>query len=476
VIADSRSVMRSAQGIARLPWRAAAAWALAAAACASPSPPEPAPSAATPTLAPAAAVPGPVACQDFGSLDPATLPALPPSRHAALLQEVWVRVLQKHYDPKLGCKDWPAIRLRYAAELVGVEEAEAAYAIVNRMLDELGQSHFRLFPPDGGDGDDHAGPAKPDLSVRWIDDRLVVVESHADGRLGPVRAGSTLLAVDDRPLDELVADAKAHTTRPSEFAFEVARRTEARLSCDRAGQSKKVRVTDPADAEREVIRMLTCEEPRGERISLGNLENIPTQVDARMVEGTTVGVLAFNVWMLPMVKRVEDAMTDLRRKGMTALVLDLRGNPGGVGAMSVPVARLLLSEPGSLGRLQFRDFTQDFNVEAGSNPFKGPVVILVDEGTASTSEIFAAGLRDLGRAKVVGGRASAGAALPSVIDELPGGAILQYVVGDYRTPKGTLVEGVGVVPDINVVETRADFAAGRDPVLDAAVEFLKQPV
>lgn len=469
--------MRVPPGIARLPWRASAAWALAIVGCASPSTPEPT-AAAAPTAPPASAAPGPTAaaCQDFTALDPATLPPLPPSRHAALLQEVWVRVLQKHYDPKLGCKDWPAIRLQYAAELAGVEDAEAAYAIVNRMLDELGQSHFRLFPPDGGDGDDHAGPAKPGLSVRWIDDRLVVVDSHAEGHLGPVRAGATLLAIDDRAIDDVIADAKAHTTRPSEFAFEVARRTEARLSCDRAGQSKKVRVTDPADADREVVRVLTCEEPRGERISLGNLENIPTQVDARIVEGTTVGVLAFNVWMLPMVKRVEDAMTDLRSKGMTALVLDLRGNPGGVGAMSVPVARLLLSEPGSLGRLQFRDFTQDFNVEAGANPFKGPVVILVDEGTASTSEIFAAGLRDLGRAKVVGGRASAGAALPSVIDELPGGAILQYVVGDYRTPKGTLVEGVGVVPDVNVVETRADFAAGRDPVLDAAVEFLQQPV
>lgn len=469
--------MRVPPGIARLPWRASAAWALAIVGCASPSTPEPT-AAAAPTAPPAAAAPAPTvaACQDFSALDPATLPPLPPSRHAALLQEVWVRVLQKHYDPKLGCKDWPAIRLQYAAELAGVEDAEAAYAIVNRMLDELGQSHFRLFPPDGGDGDDHAGPAKPGLSVRWIDDRLVVVDSHAEGHLGPVRAGATLLAIDDRAIDDVIADAKAHTTRPSEFAFEVARRTEARLSCDRAGQSKKVRVTDPADGDREVVRVLTCEEPRGERISLGNLENIPTQVDARIVEGTKVGVLAFNVWMLPMVKRVEDAMTDLRSKGMTALVLDLRGNPGGVGAMSVPVARLLLSEPGSLGRLQFRDFTQDFNVEAGANPFEGPVVILVDEGTASTSEIFAAGLRDLGRAKVVGGRASAGAALPSVIDELPGGAILQYVVGDYRTPKGTLVEGVGVVPDVNVVETRADFAAGRDPVLDAAVEFLQQPV
>jgi carboxyl-terminal processing protease len=220
--------------------------------------------------------------------------------------------------------------------------------------------------------------------------------------------------------------------------------------------------------------MLTCEEPEGELVTLGNLENLPTRVEHHMVEGTPIGVLAFNIWMLPMVKRVEAAMADLRKQGMTSLVLDLRGNPGGVGAMSVPVARLLLDKPGSLGTLRFRDFEQEFNVEASDDPFTGPVAVLVDEGTASTSEIFAAGLRDLGRVTVVGGRASAGAALPSVIEELTGGAVLQYVVGDYSSPKGTIVEGIGVVPDLLVPETRADFAAGRDPVLEAAIAHLRK--
>ncbi len=441
--------------------------------------PEPAPEPAQKPVAdattPQPELPAPAACRDFGTLDPASLPPLPPSRFAPVLDEVWLRVLQKHYDPTLGCNDWPAIRLRHAEELAAVEDTDVAYSIINRMLDTLGQSHFRLIPPGGVGGDERAGPAKPPLSVRWIEERLVVVESTATGHLGKVAAGATLLAIDGETLTDAIEEIRGRTRRPAELAFEVARKAQARLSCDRAGQTKKVRVTDPADGEREVIRVLTCEDPSGERITLGNLENIPTEVESRIVEGTTVGVLSFNVWMLPMVKRVEDAMTKLRSEGMTALVLDLRGNPGGVGAMSVPVARLLLSAPGSLGRLQFRDFTQDFNVEAGSNPFTGPVVILVDEGTASTSEIFAAGLRDLGRVEIVGAGPSAGAALPSVIDELTGGAILQYVVGDYRTPKGTVVEGVGVVPDITVAETRADFAAGRDPVLDAAVSHLQQP-
>lgn len=412
------------------------------------------------------------ACVDYGTLDPASLPALPASRYADTLQQVWLRVLQKHYDPTLGCKDWPALRLRYAQKLVGIEQADRGYAIINEMLGELGQSHFRLFPPGGGGQDEERreGSAEPPLSVRWIDERLVVVDSHAGGHLGTVEPGATLLAVDDRDFDEAIARLRARSQRPSELAFELGRVASARLSCARAGQSKKVKLAGPDG--HQVIRMLQCAEPEGERVTLGNLENIPTRVTWRMMPGTTVGYLAFNVWMLPMVKRVEAGMAELRNAGMTALVLDLRGNPGGVGAMSVPVARMLLSQPGSLGTLQFRDFKQEFNVEGNPLGFTGKVAILVDEGTASTSEIFAAGLRDLGRVTIFGGRASAGAALPSVIDELPGGAILQYVVGDYRSPEGTVVEGVGVVPDVLVPETRESFVGGHDPVLEAAVAAL----
>jgi carboxyl-terminal processing protease len=173
-----------------------------------------------------------------------------------------------------------------------------------------------------------------------------------------------------------------------------------------------------------------------------------------------------------MVEQVKLALADLRQRGMRALVLDLRGNPGGVGPMSMPVARLIMSEPGTLGVLQMRGFEQNFKIDPEGDPFAGPVALLVDEGTASTSEIFAQGLQDLGRVTVVGGGPSAGAALPSLIEELPGGAVLQYVVGDYHSPKGIVVEGKGVQPDLLVDENRQDFVGGGAPVLRAAVEHL----
>jgi len=96
------------------------------------------------------------------------------------------------------------------------------------------------------------------------------------------------------------------------------------------------------------------------------------------------------------------------------------------------------------------------------------VVLLTDEGTASTSEILAAGLQEARRAVVVGDT-TLGAALPSAIERLPGGAVMQYIVADFKTPKGVLLEGRGVQPDKRVIETWAGLESGRDPVLDAGV-------
>jgi carboxyl-terminal processing protease len=431
----------------------------------------PAPQAA-PAQTPA---PAPVeACPSWAELDPASLPALPPGPHAATFEQVWRIVLEKHFDPTLGCQDWPARRLEFGARLAAATDAADAYRVMNDLLATLKQSHFKVVPPGGGDDDAATGPARVPIHVRMIEGAAVVVDAAVGGVDSGVPRGAALVAVDDRPVADMIERARAKTLRADEVAFQSTLVIESALHCPEGGR-RRVRFRDPGQADAEATREVACVRPAGELVTIGNLHDIPTVVAHRMMPGTRVGYLAFNYWMLPLRPRVEAAMTELRAQGMEALVLDLRGNPGGVGAMSIPVARMLLTRPGSLGKLQFREFAQEFNVAGDPNAFTGPVVVLVDEGTASTSEIFAAGLRDLGRVKIYGARASAGAALPSMIERLDGGAMLQYVVGDYHSSKGAVAEGDGVVPDVVVPETRADFVAGRDPVLEAAVNALSAP-
>lgn len=422
-----------------------------------------------PAPAPAAeASPEPAAepktCPDYSTLDVSQLPPLTDGRYAPLLDQVWRTVLAKHFDPTLGCLDWPKLREIYARSIAEVRTETEAYAVINAMLDELGQSHTRLFTP--APTEDVMGPASPELTVRMVGDELVVVSSTAQGPQGPVLPGSALLAINDMATSSIIDEVRSRHGDES-LPRMVGRAVATRLSCAREGQFRKLKVTNPDKDQRNAVRMVPCVVPPGERITLGNLRDVPTRVEHRML-GDGVGLLHFNVWMLPMVKRMEAALAQLRAQGMRALVLDLRGNPGGVGAMAVPVARMLLADDGSLGTMRFREFEQVLRVEPGEDPFTGPVAVLIDEGTASTSEIFVVGMRDLGRITVVGGQRSAGAALPSVIEELVDGAMLQAVVADYRSPQGTVVEGEGIEPDLRVHETREGFVGGGDPVLEAA--------
>lgn len=440
---------------------------------AGPASPSPAPREAPPQVeAPASGSVADARCADHSAIDPATLPPLPDTPYTRTFEQVWEIVRLKYFDPTIACLDWPAIRVEYGTRLASAEDTMAAYAVIDSMLGRLGQSHFRVLPP-GGDDDTPRGSASAPLHARWVDERVIVVDGAVGGRPSGVPAGAEMVAIDGRPVAEVVERARVKSERPSELAFEVSLGIHRRLMGE-DGALRQVRFREPGPREKEREVEVKCVPPTGESVSLGNLHDVPTRVEWRMIAGTKVGYLAFNYWMLPMVKRVEAGMGELRGGGMEALVLDLRGNPGGVGAMSVPVARMLLREDGSLGTLHFRDFTQEFKVSGNPDAFAGEVVLLVDEGTASTSEIFATGLRDLGRVRVVGGRASAGAALPSLIERLDGGATLQYVVGDYHSSKGSVAEGDGVVPDLVVRETREDFAAGRDPVLDAAVRLLTE--
>ncbi|PCC70902.1 carboxyl-terminal processing protease [Nannocystis exedens] len=422
----------------------------------------------------AAARPAGDTCRSWAELDPATLPPLPETPYTATFDRVWRTVLEKHFDPTLACKDWPSLRAEYGAKLTTVADAPAAYKVMNDLLETLGQSHFKVVPPLGGaePDDTSGGPARVPIHVRMIGEQLVVVDPKVGGVASGVPAGAVLVKIGDKTAEALIARARSEAMRPGEVAYHAAFEAGRALWCQ-PGQKRRLTYLDPGAKDAEVTKEVACVTPPGERVSLGNLRDLPTTVEHRMLTseagGKKIGYIAFNYWMLPMVERVKAAMTDLRGQGMEALVLDLRGNPGGVGAMSIPVARLLLQESGSLGKLQFREFTQEFNVAGDPQAFAGPVIVLVDEGTASTSEIFAAGLRDLGRVRVAGARASAGAALPSLLERLENGALLQYVVGDYHSAKGTVAEGDGVHPDITAVETRADFVAGRDPVLAAAV-------
>jgi carboxyl-terminal processing protease len=310
------------------------------------------------------------------------------------------------------------------------------------------------------------GTARIPVDVRYLDEQVVIVDNRAFGLKSGLPAGAALISVDDAEVAPMVEAMKKTWPKPIEASFRIALTASAWLTCPPDAKKKVTFV--PHGAKKPKTKTVKCREPKVERLSMGNIKDFPATFESKMLPGK-IGYVRFNIWLLPLAAKIQQAIHDLKADEMKGLVIDLRGNPGGVGMMVVPVGRVLVDKPTSLGTMRLREMTQDFKIVEPDAPFEGPVVLLVDERTGSTSEIFAVALRELGRVTVVGGSPSQGAALPSLIEELPGGARLQYVVADYRTPGGDVVEGKGVQPDVLVDESAADFAAGKDPALEAAI-------
>lgn len=388
-----------------------------------------------------------------------------------MLVEIWEKLRSRHYDPTLNCLDWPALRGEYLEKLEGVQTVQERYSLYNELLTKLDQSHLLATPPSPPFkiARKNRGPAQAQLHWRWKGDALYLRAPRPGERAVDSRhTKGEIVEVDGLPLATLLDS-------PTELSWaERAQRIRRMLSCPRGGK-KKLKTQQVRGQSRSIE--VPCVEAGPQRLSLGKLRNIETQVRGELVDPKAkLGYLAFNVWMLPMVQEIRARLEGMQKQGLKGLVLDLRGNRGGVASMSIPVARLLWPAGGSLGTISMRSFSQELKVRPNSAAFAGPVALLLDEESASTSEIFALGLSAAGRVKIFAAGPSAGMALASVIEGLSDGGVLQYVVGRYRSPARQEAEGRGVAPDRVVPYSLADLRSGGDPVLSAALQDLRAQV
>jgi sarcosine oxidase subunit alpha len=420
----------------------------------------------------------------------------------SILDAAWRTVRDKHFDKTLGGIDWNAVRAKYEPLAIAAPSEAAFYRVLNQMIGELGQSHMMITGPGAEDeeaADEMPQPGEtpaetrapapspaptsgqapapvsdaigePGLTVRVIEGRPTIsrVRPGSAADKAGLLPGFVITQIGGRPLTAPINSSRP--LRPVEERFAVRRAAAWRLAGE-VGSRVTVAYLDEHDRPGKAV--LVRDPPSGHALQIGYLPVLYPEV--RAYEVGDVGVIAFNIFILdPVLEGIKRAVARFQAHHVRAMVLDLRGNPGGQGAMAIPVASLFVSAPVTLGTLKFRDLAQTFTAkpELGAIPFTGSLAILTDEGTASAAEMLTAGLQEAGRAVVVGDT-TLGAVLPSLVQALPGGAVMQYVVADFKTPKGVVLEGRGVQPDKRVVETRAALRTGRDPVLDAALVAIR---
>ena len=171
--------------------------------------------------------------------------------------------------------------------------------------------------------------------------------------------------------------------------------------------------------------------------------------------------------------QLRNAATTLKNQGATKVILDLRNNPGGYLDAGVGVASQFLAKDLLVVEERTGGKTTDKLTATGSPTLAGlPAVVLINSGSASASEIVAAALHDHGAAKLVGEQ-SFGKGSVQTMKPLPDGSQLKVTIAHWYTPAGINISKEGIKPDVEIKQTTADYDAGKDPVLDKALELLK---
>ncbi len=221
-----------------------------------------------------------------------------------------------------------------------------------------------------------------------------------------------------------------------------------------------------------VVRLALTREGATEPIVVDiKRQEIPTpSVEWRMLEEAEgLGYIRITIFGGRTRVELREGLSELQAQGMDRLILDLRGNGGGFLDAAVDVASEFLSDGIVLYQISKEEAEQAFKVRNGGRFTAGPLVLLVDGGTASASEIVAGALQDRDRAPLIGERTYGKGSVQSVFD-LSDGSSVHVTSARWLTPSRRLIDGDGLTPDVEVGITDEDRNEGRDPQLERAID------
>ncbi len=383
---------------------------------------------------------------------------------------VWNTVNENYFDPTFGGMDWRAIRERYRLRLWSVPDKRELGRLLQEMLNELKRTHFAIIPREMAvlAPEERGRIGYSGATAAVVEGRVTVVRVKAGSPAAQagIVPGDVLCAINDTTLETIEAAMSQSVASPRKRTMYLCSFANSWLSAP-VGREIKVRLESADGRMRDVVLKTASFEGEWSEAA-GSTPSEPMDYETARTEDGVV-YLRFNAFALPTMKVFKRVIREMRPGDR--LLLDLRGNGGGVTLMAAGMTGRLVGSRQSLGVMRRRYTTEDFFAYPQRQAFLGPVAVLVNSASASTSEILAAGLKELGRARVFG-ETTAGAALPSLFRKLPTGDLLQYAIADIKTPNGLLIEGNGVTPDVEVLMLRADCAAGRDTVREAAEQWL----
>jgi len=357
--------------------------------------------------------------------------------------QVWKLINSKYVDVNQNGQNWHQWRHKYDSV---IRTKEDAYVAIETMLSSLNDPYTRFLDPD-----DFAEEKRSisgtlygiGIQIGLKDDKLMVIAPIED--TPAARAG---LQANDVILEINGESTKGISIKKAADQIRGPKGTKVKLLVKREDEEITFNITrDKID-----IKAVSTKKPKNIKLD------------------RNVGYIRLNSFLSHSAsEEMQDAIAELGNK--EGLILDLRSNPGGLLTNAIYISDMFL-ESGYIVSTVDRDGYKETQRASGSVLTQKPLVVLIDEGSASASEILSGALKDNGRAVLVGTK-SFGKGLVQEINRLPDGAGINITTQKYLTPNGIDINKVGIVPDIEIKNTKEDIENKKDKQLEKAQQVLK---
>ena len=408
---------------------------------------------------------------------------------AATFGAAWNILNSTHWDTNFNGLDWAKVRDSLLPQAQAARSVGELRGVLDLMLQKLGDSQCGIIPGEtatpaialtnllatSGDIGDIG------LELRGIDEEQVVsrVLPNWPAAKAGIKPGWILQEIGGEAVKNL---GSLPVTRDQRLRRLIAWTIATQRLQGEPGSMVSLTLRD--EKNREIHLACRRVEGFGEPAKLGFTPMLYEQVEKAhhgVGPGVRVGVIRFNIWTPSLRESLDQALEEMRKDD--GLILDLRGNPGGLATMASGVAGRFFDNMVPLGEMRVRQgpvslatLPQRFKPSGELVPtFQGPLAILVDDHSLGASEIFAAGMQRLERARVFG-QTTPGYALPAAEEVLPNGDRLVHAVASFRDPTGKRWEQAGVIPDEIIPLNRTDLLTGKDATLSAAETWITRQI
>jgi carboxyl-terminal processing protease len=347
-----------------------------------------------------------------------------------VIDEVWQIVHREYVDPDFNKVDWLDRRQELLARDYATDSQ--AYQAITSALKSLGDPYTRFMDPDQFasmqvETSGELVGVGMQLGTEEGTERLVVI-APTDGSPASkagIQPGDIITAIDGTSTDGMDINQAVERIRG-----EVG--TPVKVSILRGNKPLEFRMT------REVIELRVVNH------------------ELRREGNQRVGYIRLSQFSAVASAEMRDALKELESQSATGYVLDLRANPGGLLFAGAEIARMFLKR-GAIVSIEDRVGVREQIVANNTAITDKPLAIVVDNGSASASEILAGAMRDNNRATLVGTK-TFGKGSVQAVHELSGGAGMTITTARYRTPNGTDINHKGIVPDVIVDLSQTDIA------------------